>query len=291
MKILITGGCGFIGSNLTDKLIEHGHDVVVLDNLSTGKISHLNKNAKFIGSDIRNQEFIKLLEKDKFETIYHIAALPRIKPSFENPREVIDVNTTGTLNLLELARKSNCKFIYAGSSSAYFDIFANPYSYSKYQGEQHCILYNKVFNVSVAIARFFNVYGPRHVTEGENANVLGIFETQTKNGVPLTVTGDGSKRRDFTHVDDICDGLIEMSAQRWNADYFDLGRQNNYSILEVAKMFNPRNIEFIPARKGEADVTLANIQKSKDLLGFNPKRNLPDYIDSFLKSLVKNEKN
>lgn len=291
MKILVTGGCGFVGSNLTDKLIDLGHNVVVMDNLSTGKVANLNKKASFIGSDICNNEFVKLLEKDKFEVIYHIAALPRIKPSFEKPRKVIDVNTTGTVNMLELARKSNCKFIYAGSSSAYFDIFANPYSYSKFIGEQHCILYNKVFDVSVAIARFFNVYGPRHVTEGENANVLGIFETQTKNKVPLTVTGDGSKRRDFTHVDDICDGLIAMSNQRWNADYFDLGRQNNYSILEVAKMFKPKHIEFIPSRKGEADVTLANIEKSKELLGFNPKRNLPDYINTFLKSLENHEKN
>ena len=285
MKILVTGGCGFVGSNLCEKLVDSKHNVVVLDNLSTGKISNLNNKVSFIAGDIRNVQLINRLKTDGFDLIYHIAALPRIKPSFENPREVIDVNTTGTVNMLELAKVSGSKFVYAGSSSAYFDVLANPYSYSKYIGEQHSILYNKLFGVSVAIARFFNVYGPRHLTEGENANVLGIFETQKKNGKPLTVPGDGSKRRDFTHVHDICDGLIAMGEKIWNAEYFDLGRQNNYSIIEVANMFKPEKIEFIPARKGEAETTLACIDKSKELLGFNPKRNLPDYIFDYLKSL------
>lgn len=154
MKTLVTGGCGFVGSNLTDKLIDLNHEVVVLDNLSTGKISNLNKNVSFISGDIRNKDLINKLKFDKFDIIYHIAALPRIKPSFSNPREVIDVNTTGTVNMLELAKISEAKFVYAGSSSAYFDVFANPYSYSKWIGEQHCEMYNKIFGVSVGIARF-----------------------------------------------------------------------------------------------------------------------------------------
>jgi UDP-glucose 4-epimerase len=285
MKILVTGGCGFVGSNLTDKLVDLNNEVVVLDNLSTGKISNLNKNVSFISGDIRNKDLINKLKFDKFDIIYHIAALPRIKPSFSNPREVIDVNTTGTVNMLELAKISEAKFVYAGSSSAYFDVFANPYSYSKWIGEQHCEMYNKIFGVGVGIARFFNVYGNRHVAEGDNACLLGIFETQTKNKQPLTVTGDGSKRRDFTHVMDICDGLVAMSEKKWNAEIFDLGRQNNYSIIEVANMFKPSKIEFIEARKGEAEITLANIEKSKQMLGFNPSRNLPDYVDNFLNNL------
>ena len=278
MKILVTGGCGFIGSNLVDKLVAAKHKVIVIDTLVNGKLSNLNIFAPLIREDIRNKKLINQLKYEKFDLIYHIAALPRIKPSFEEPRDFIDVNTTGTLNMLELAKVSNSKFVYAGSSSAYFDIFANPYAYSKYIGEQHAILYNKLFSVSTAIARFFNVYGPRHLMDGPNANVIGIFEKQKLTNQPLTVTGDGQKRRDFTHVSDICEGLYRIGQQTWSGQYFDLGRQHNHSIIDVANMFNPKEIKFIEARIGEAETTLANLENTKKLLNFEPKINLKEYI-------------
>lgn len=282
MKILLTGGCGFIGSNLYEKLESTGNNVIILDNLCNGKLSNVKHDASIIVGDIRNKKLITELIHEKFDVIYHIAALPRIKPSFDNPREFIDVNTTGTINILELARLSNSRFIYAGSSSAYFDVMANPYAYSKWVGEQHCILYNKIYGVSVAIARFFNVYGPKHLRDGPNANVVGIFEKQKIDNKPLTVTGDGTKKRDFTHVFDICEGLYRMKDNYWKAEYFDLGRQNNHAIIDVANMFKPNGIQFIDPRPGEAENTLANCENTKKLLNFEPKLNLSDYIESFL---------
>jgi UDP-glucose 4-epimerase len=139
--------------------------------------------------------------------------------------------------------------------------------------------------VSVSIARFFNVYGPRHVRDGDNANVLGIFERQKMANQPLTITGTGEQRRDFTHVDDICEGLLAMAKRSWNGDVFNLGRSSNYSINEVASMFKPAEIQYLPSRPGEARETLANIDDSRSKLAWEPKRNLPDYIEEFLKGL------
>lgn len=281
MKVLVTGGCGFVGSHLTDRLIDLGHEVLIVDNLSTGKIDYLNPKAIFYHSDIREVSFLK----EKFDIIYHIAALARIQPSFERPQETLNVNAQGTAVICDFARKTGSKVIYAGSSSFYFDPHANPYAHSKWIGEEHCKMYNKVYGVPVAIARFFNVYGPRQTTEGKNACVIGIFERQKKNKEPLTVTGNGNKLRDFTNVFDIVDGLIKMSEKNWNGEIFNLGRSKNYSINEVAKMFQPEKIEYIPARPGEAEVTLADISFSREALGWEPTRNLPDYIAEFLKGL------
>ena len=145
-------------------------------------------------------------------------------------------------------------------------------------------MYNKVYGVSTAVARFFNVYGPRHVRTGDNAALLGIFEHQKMNNLPLTVTGSGEQRRDMTHVDDICAGLIAMADGRWNGEVFNLGRGHNYSVNEVAKMFESE-IKYIDARPGEAWETLADLSSTKDQLGWEPKKNLPDYVANFLESL------
>jgi UDP-glucose 4-epimerase len=219
------------------------------------------------------------------DVIFHIAALARIQPSFKRPVEVISANCSGTVQMLDYARAKKSMVVYAGSSSFYFDPHANPYAHSKWIGEEHCKMYNKVFGVSVSIARFFNVYGPRHVRDGDNANVLGIFERQKMANQPLTITGTGEQRRDFTHVDDICEGLLAMAKRSWNGDVFNLGRSSNYSINEVASMFKPAEIQYLPSRPGEARETLANIDDSRSKLAWEPKRNLPDYIEEFLKGL------
>jgi UDP-glucose 4-epimerase len=163
----------------------------------------------------------------------------------------------------------------------YHDKFANPYSFTKQLAEDYGTLYNRVYGVPVAIARFFNVYGPRQLEEGAYATVVGIFERQKRNGENLTVTGDGEKRRDFTHVDDIVSGLIAMSEEDWNAEIFNLGTGTNHSINEVAKMFD-HPIEYIPARPGEAQTTLADIHNSKAMLGWRPKKSLKEYVDDLL---------
>lgn len=285
MRCIVTGGAGFIGSHLVDKLIEQGDEVIVIDNFNTGKESNLNRKAKLwrkkdgIGEGCLETFFLQGgdVPKPPIDVIYHLAARARIQPSFKNSLGTYVDNSTGTIIALEIAKKYKSRFVYAGSSSVYHDIFANPYSYTKWLGEQHCILYNKHYSVPIAIARFFNVYGPRQIETGEMATVIGIFERQYREGKPLTVTGDGKKRRDFTHVNDIVSGLIAMSKEDWHASVFDLGTNNNHSILEVAQMFKS-DIEFIPERPGEAETTLASIKYSKKMLGWKPIVKLEDYI-------------
>lgn len=286
MKSIVTGSLGFIGSNLVDKLIEEGHEVLGLDNISTGSLHYLNKKAKFLNLDIRDNYLENKTIKDfNPEVIFHLAAQSRVQPSFKTPKFSLETNSQGTVNILELARLIGSRVVYAGSSAFYFDPYANPYVYSKWIGEEHCKLYNKLYNVPVAIARFFNVFGNRMTSHGENAAVLGIFERQKINNEELTVTGTGEKRRDFCHVEDICSGLIAMSKDNWNCEIFNLGSGINYSINEVARMFNPIGIKYLPNCPGEALETLADISFTTEKLGWTPKHNLKDYINEFLNQL------
>lgn len=281
MKILVTGGAGFIGSNLVDKLIEAGHEVEVWDNLSTGFGKNINPKVFFYDVDISKPIFYS----QKFDLIYHLAGLARIQPSFDKPLLTNQANIAGTFNVLEYARQIGARVVYAGSSSFYHDVYANPYTFSKWQGEENCKLYNKIYGLSTAIARFFNVYGPRQLDSGAYATVIGIWEKQKKAGIPLTVTGTGKKRRDFTHVYDIVQGLMLLGNDHWNGEIFNFGTGKNYAISEVCDMFEPEVIEYLPNRRGEADVTLADIGKSKYRLGYNPRYDLQTYIKGFLNDL------
>jgi UDP-glucose 4-epimerase len=283
MSVLVTGGAGFIGSNLVDSLIEKGYDVTVWDNFSTGSFENINPSAHFYKINLEDVEPEAILQR--FETIFHLGALARIQPSFKKPIETHDANVTGTIKVLEVARKCKAKVVYAGSSSFYHDIYANPYTFTKWIGEEYCKLYNEVYNVPVAIARFFNVYGFRHLAEGPYATVVAIFEEQKKNNKALTVTSDGEQRRDFTNVDDIVDGLIKMSKDDWNGEIFNLGTGRNHSINELAELFNPKSIEYIPKRPGEADVTLADISFTQEKLSWKPLVSIEDYIKDFISSL------
>lgn len=284
MKAILTGCGGFIGSNLADKLIELGWEVEGWDNLSTGKIENVHPNVKFRNLDVNHLHFLGDLIYEKIDVIFHLAALARIQPSFEKPVDTCDNNIMGTVNVLEHARKTGAKVVYAGSSSFYHDPLVNPYSFSKWIGEEVCKMYNKVYNVPVAITRFFNVYGQRQLEEGAYATVIGIFEKQFREGKPLTVTGTGKKRRDFTHVNDIVNGLIAAAGDNWNADVFNFGTSYNYSILQVAKMFSD-NIEFIPDRPGEAQETCADISYTQKMLGWRPKYSLEEYIEDIVKDV------
>ncbi len=281
---LITGCAGFIGSNLAEKLLKKREsyfgeiNIQGIDNFSTGKLENIPDGVMYSKQDIGKK--IYLPEDFKIDVIFHLAGQSRINPSFSNPSETCQSNIQGTINVLELAKEHNAKVIYAGSSSFYFDPYANPYSFSKWAGEECCKMYNKVFNVSVAIARFFNVYGPRQICEGEFATVMGIFESLKKQNKSLTITGNGNKRRDFIHVDDVCSGLIAMAELKWNGEVFNLGTGRNYSILELAQMFQPIGIEHIQARPGEAEQTLADISFSLENLNWKPEITLESYIQN-----------
>lgn len=279
-KILVTGGAGFIGTNLIKRLLKDNHKVVSLDNYSTGLKENHQYGCQYFDVDISTIKDFNFF-MDTPDIIYHLAAIPRIQPSFNHPVDTYHANSTSTINLLEWARRRKCKVIYAGSSSFHGGINKNPYTMTKYFGEQLCELYYKHFGMDINICRFYNVYGPHHLTEGEYCTVVGIFERQYINGKPLTITGDGEQRRDFTHVDDIVDGLILTSkCKSWGVS-IELGRGKNYSINELADMFGEeRTRKYIDKRPGEVRSTLCDIGTAYSIIGYDPKRNLYDYVES-----------
>lgn len=281
MIYLVTGGAGFIGSHLVDKLIDDGHQVIVIDNFSTGFAENRNKKAIYYHKSIEDLE-PNLNASISYDAIFHLAARPRIQPSFVNPVDTYSSNVAGTIKILELARSKKTKLIFASSSSVAYGPYANPYTFSKYIAEEYCRLYNDLYKIPVAIARLFNVYGPRQIEDGPQATLLGVFERQYREGISFTVTGDGEQKRDFTHVSDIVNGLIAMSHNKWDAEVFNLGSGVNYSINELAKMFN-YPVKYVPKRLGEAKETLADIRHTQKKLLWNPSFSIQDYIKELVK--------
>ena len=278
MNIMVTGGAGFVGTNLIKRLLKDGHNVVSLDNYSTGKEENHQEGCKYVDADIRDVIDFDYFMKD-VDVVYHLAALARIQPSFKNPANTLEVGILGTMNILEWIKEKENKprVVFAGSSSVHSGKMKNPYTFSKVVADDLCLLYKKHFGVDVSICRFYNVYGPHQLTEGEYCTVVGIFENQYENKEPLTITGDGFQRRDFTHIDDIVDGLILTSENETCWDEIELGRGENFSINELADMFNT-DIKYIDERPGEARETLCNTLIAKRLIGYEPKVNLDDYI-------------
>ena len=275
MKILVTGGAGFVGTNLIKRLISEGHEVMSVDDYSTGKKENHIKGCQYIDRDLLD------INKSSFnydvDIVYHLAAKARIQPSFEQPLEYIRVNYEGTLNLIQLCINKNIPLIYAGSSSHHSGKFKNPYTFSKDMGEDIVQLYIKHFGLKASISRFYNVYGPHQLTEGVYTTLIGRWLNNIEKGSPCDIFGDGEKRRDFTHVDDIVDGLIRIMDQQAYGFTFELGRGKNYSINEVAKMFDIIPW-YQPDKPGEAQETLADYSLAKQKLKWKPKINLKDYI-------------
>lgn len=286
-KILVTGGLGFIGSNLVDILVKDDrNDVYVIDNLVSGKEEYKNPKVTYFINDIRDlltDKCTNLLKRlEKLNTIYHLAALARIQESLKNPTETISVNDYGTLQIAELARRFESKVVYASTSAIEGGYFLNPYVFSKWLGEEHFRLFNKLYGLKTGIARFFNVYGPRHPTVGPYVTVVSVFEQQYLKNSPLTITGDGEQRRDFIHVFDICDGLIEMNKGEWDCEIFNFGTATNLSINELAALFSHKT-KYIPAREGEMRETLADISFTQSKLNWKPTIKIKDYISKWLK--------
>tara|TARA_A100001015_G_scaffold316221_1_gene429940 strand:+ start:3312 stop:4166 length:855 start_codon:yes stop_codon:yes gene_type:complete len=284
MKTLVTGGCGFIGSNLVDKLVNLGYEVIVVDDLSSGKKEFMNGGAKYIFKDFKTCLLENNVGFKNIDVVFHLAAEARIQPSFEMPLYTCHNNSYGSAVVAEFARKEGCKVVYAGSSSFYGGVYLNPYAFAKWQGEEVFKMYSEVYGITTGIARFFNVYGPRNPLLGQYTPVVAIFEEQTKNSQDLTIVGDGEQRRDFTHVHDICDGLIAISKGDWKGEIFNLGTGTNHSINELANLF-PGNKKYLPARPGEARTTKADISFTTKSTGWKPKHTLESYVASILETL------
>jgi len=279
MKILVTGGAGFIGTNLIKRLLIEGHEVHSLDNYDSGLVENHIDGCNYISGDIEQIEYWR---GDKFDLCYHLAALSRIQPSFENPVETFRVNTTASLAVADWAKYNNVKVVYAGSSSRWHDPFQSPYACFKHMGEEIFKLYKKVYNLDVEICRFYNVYGPNEIVDGDWAAVIGIWRRQVKNGEKITIVGDGEQRRDFTHVDDIVDGLFKIGiGSEKHEDAWELGTGVNYSINEVYEMFKEKfGIEsiHIPDQKGNYRKTLRENDDALNRLGWKPQNRLKEYI-------------
>ena len=294
MRVLVTGGAGFVGTNLIKRLLKDGHEVLSVDNYSTGKKENEQEGCEYHHRDLSEStwwalwddcycEFSCDCQIEPVDIIYHLAALPRIVPSFEKPVDTFKSGPMATINLLDWAKHSETPVIYAGSSSVTGDVYANPYTFTKWQNEHLIELYNKLFSVPTSICRFYNVYGEHQASEGSYCNVLGIFQRQFSNGEPLTITGDGEQRRDFTYVGDIVDGLIRCGKSlfmaEFNGESFELGNGNNRSINELAEAFGEYPTEYIDARPGEMRETLNTDTKARDVLGWKPKGDIIEFIN------------
>ena len=285
MRVLVTGGVGFVGSNLIEKLHKQEHEVISVDNYSTGKKENEHSFCEYHNVDLQEHplEYVKM---EKPDIIYHLAAKARILPSIQNPLHTMKNNVDSMIHVLDYARSKNVPVVYAGSSSVVGDIYSNPYTLSKFYGEELCKMYSNVYETPISICRFYNVYGKYQLTEGAYCTLIGIFERLYNNNQPLTITGDGEQRRDFTHVDDIVDGLIRCgkglnsSGDRVviTGKTFELGRGKNYSINEIADTFGDYPREYVDERPGEMRNTLNTDTMAKDMLGWNPKGDVIDYI-------------
>ena len=213
MKILVTGGAGFVGTNLIKRLVSINHEIISIDNYSTGLQSNHVPGVTYVNLDIKDIGNKSKFYWDKFDVVFHMAAIARIQPSFEKPIDYFETNALGTIKIAELCASSNIPLVYAGSSSHHSGKFKNPYTFSKDVGEETVKLFQMHYNLHASIARFYNVYGPHHLKQGGYCTLLGAWEQCLETGKQVTIYGDGSKRRDFTHVNDIVDALIQIWQQ------------------------------------------------------------------------------
>jgi len=295
LKSLVTGGAGFIGSNLVDHLIALGHEVIVIDNEYSDVHEHFyyNEKAKNYKLDIRDYENTRPLYTD-VDYVFHFAAEARIQPAIQNPIEAVSINSVGTCTVLQCAREAGVKRVmYSSTSSGYGlandipnvetqpDDCLNPYSVSKVNGEKLCSMYTELFNLPTIIFRYFNVYGERQPLKGQYAPVIGIFLRQRRDGEPLTIVGDGEQRRDFTHVVDVVQANIRAAVTDLHEDAFgqvyNVGYGKNYSVNEIASMISDNTVN-IPPRIGESRVTLADNSKIVSTLGWQPTVDLEEWV-------------
>ena len=289
MKALVTGGAGFIGSHIVDALVARGDEVICIDDKSAPQNDkfYWNDAATNIAADIRN------LHESLYhgvDVVFHLAARSRIQPTVNNPTECFLVNVIGTQQVLEMSRRAGVKRVVYSASSSYYGHAskqpfleyapkgcATPYSLSKWQGEEVCDLYTKLYGLSTISLRYFNVYGPREPLKGEYAPVMGLFKRQKEAGQPMTIVGNGKQRRDFTHISDAVEANLLAAEKVDVTGPVNIGTGRNYSINDLAVMVGGDRL-YIPERIGETRETLANNMRAREELGWSPKVNLEDYL-------------
>ena len=294
MISLVTGGAGFIGSNLVDYLLKQGHEVICVDNESAecnDKFYWNDKACNIIG-DITDYKFMKNLFTE-VDYVFHLAAESRLQPAIKNPIEAVYKNCVGTTTILQCAREAGVKrFIYSSTSSGYGfnpspnvetqpDDCLNPYSASKVAAEKFCKMYSDLYGLETVVLRYFNVFGERSPTRGQYAPVIGIFDRQKNNKEPLTIVGDGTQRRDFIYVGDVAKAnLIAAEAtidKKYLGQVFNIGSGINYSVQEIADAISD-NQTYIPKREGEMETTWSNIEKASEILGWKPEVDVLEWI-------------
>ena len=278
MKALITGGAGFVGTNLIKALLKKNYSIVSIDNYKTGTQLNHQPGVRYINFDIRN--ITDYSAWGEFDVVYHLAAIARIQPSFINPIDYFTTNANGTLQIAQYCAENNIPLVYAGSSSHHSGKFKNPYTFSKDVGEEIIQLYQQHFGLQASITRFYNVYGPHHLKEGGYCTVIGKWEKAIEEHQSLVIYGDGTKRRDFTHIDDIVNALLLVKENNAWGHIFELGRGKNYSIKEIADMFN-QEVEYKDDKPGEAQITLCDYSLANEVLGWEPTINIEDYIKNY----------
>ena len=282
-KVLVTGGVGFVGSNLIKSLISKGYEVYSIDDYSSGSLKNERAEVKYIKMDILNISDLN----ETFDICFHLAARTLVQESFKRVDDYFSSNVTGTLNIAKWASKNKIKLIYAGSASKHNNPRSSPYALTKFLGEEICKLYKLNFKLDLQIARFYNVYGPLERVDQINGNVIGIWRSRIQSGLPLQIVGDGEQTRDFIHVSDIVDGLIKIAESNIDInDAWELGSGNQYSINKLFSYFNNRfpeiKSEMINDQPGNfRSSILINNEVSKKL-NWNPKDRLEDYINNLI---------
>jgi len=317
---LVTGGCGFIGSHIVDELVKRGHNVIVIDDLSARENEefYFNDNAQYCKRDISKDHVCKSLFKG-VENVFHLAARSRIQPTIDSPGECFEVNAVGTQRVLEWSRLNRVKnFVYSSTSSLYghqnqipfnpnmpADCL-NPYSMSKWMGEQICKLYSQLYDFNSTTLRYFNVYGPREPIKGQYAPVVGLFKRQSVEGKPMTIVGDGEQRRDFTYIDDIVEGVIRVldnppsGNEEWNSDFpdpsssnapwklYNIGNNEPVELMDyIEAIEDSLNLkaekELLPLQPGDVPNTFADVSELERDFDFKPKTPVKEGVKNFIK--------
>ncbi len=282
-KILVTGGAGFVGSHLCERLSKNpNYEVYSLDNYFTGSVDNHVPNVTYIKGDTSDISTLVTFTPDM---VYHLGEYSRVEQSFDDIEKVWKYNKDGIFAVLEFVRKAGCKVLYAGSSTKFGDgglgRSASPYAWTKATNTELVMNYGAWYNVPYAITYFYNVYGPREIQTGKYATLIALFKEKMKNGENLTIVSPGTQKRNFTHIDDIIDGLV-LVGENGYGDEFGIGSPEAYSIVEIAEMFGG-TIEMLAERKGNrmtADVMTAKTEA----LGWKPTRTIKEYIDEMRKS-------